>query len=299
MGYNEMKRRMGYNDATAQDRMIIQKQKTLKDNIARSYFGFSVTKPDIDDEKIYRVLITGVSNSLGDSETKKDISSFFEDGFKVGSIVHWLKTKSYWIIYEQEKSEIAYFQGKMIEAKNYQIITLDGKYSTWGSLSLSLAEGEEMFNETLLTYEETRMVLRIPDSVQNREVFGLDKKIRVLDTVWKIYNIDYISDPGIITIRGKRSFDSDIDVSIEEDNIVDNDNTYIDGPNIIAPFEKAVYTIKQGVNGAWSIPDNPNILKTINNDNSLTIIWNNARKRNDFTIAYGEHVKHIQVESLM
>ena len=298
MGYNEMKRRLEFADTGAQDRMIKNKKKTLKDTINRSYFGFDVTKPGEKIEKVYRVLITGVSNSLGDSETKKDISAFYEDDFKVGTVVHWLKTNSYWLIYEKEQSEIAYFQGKMIEAKSYQITTQDGKYSTWGSVSLTLSDEEKMFDRTLLTYEETAIKLRIPDSLENREVFGLDRKIKILDTTWKIYNIDYITDPGILVLRGNRSFDSDSDIQVVENNIV-NDNTYIDGPNSIIPFEEATYSIVGDIEGVWSIPDNPNIKKTINSDGTLTVIWNNARKRNDFTISYGEYTKDIIVESMV
>lgn len=298
MGFEEMQRRLNFVDKNAQARMVKNKQKTLKDTINRSYFGFDVTKPNESEDIKYRVLITGVSTSLGDSEIKKDISSFFEDKFKVGSVVHWLEPNSYWIVYEREQSEIAYFQGKMIEAKSYQITSADGKYSTWGSVVLSLKEEEKIFDRTLLTYEETTIKLRIPDDEQSRKVFGLGKKIKILDTTWKIYNMDYLSDPGILVLQGNRSFDSNSDITVEENNIV-NDNTYIDGPNSIIPFEKATYKAVGSIEGEWSIPENPNIIKTINNDGSLTIVWNNGRKRNDFTISYGGYSKDIRVESMV
>lgn len=302
MGLNEMMRRMNFNDMTAQSRMIKNKQKTLKDNIARSYCGFSVKKPMDNDNKIYRVHISDASALLVDnSETKKDISCFFEDDFHVGSIVHWLCNDSYWIICEKEENEIAYFQGKMVEARSFQIAASDVEYSTWGSLKLSLSEEDETFDRTLITYETTTITLRIPDTKKNREVFGLDKKIKVLDTTWKIYNLDYISNPGIILIKGKRNFDSnqaEEEITMTENNIV-SDNTYIDGPDSIVPFESATYRVKEGLDGIWSIPDNPNIIKTINSDNSITIVWNNGRKRNDFTIYYGEFSKDVKVESLL
>lgn len=302
MGLNEMMKRMAFNDMTAQTRMIKNKQKTLKDNIDRSYFGFSVKKPAEDDNKIYRVSISDATSlTIDNSETKKDISCFFEDGFHIGTIVHWLYNNSYWIICEKEENEIAYFQGKMVEASNFQIVAAGEEYSTWGSLKLSLSEEDEMFDKTLLTYETTTITLRIPDNKKNREVFGLDKKIKVLDTTWKIYNIDYISNPGIILIKGKRNFDSisiEEEITMTENNIV-SDNNYIDGPDSIVPFESATYRVKEGIDGIWSIPDNPNIIKTINNDNSITIVWNNGRKRNDFTIYYGEFSKVVKVESLL
>lgn len=300
MGFNELKQRIQYIDKNAQSRAVGIKQKVLQKAINQSYFGFEVTKPEISDEKKYKVLITSTSSSLGDSEAKKHISSFFEDKFEIGTIVHWLKTNSYWLIYESEKNEIAYFQGKMIEAKSYQIITDDGKVSTWGSISLTDLEGNDMFDRTLITREDSVLKIMIPSNEQNRKIFVTGKKIKVLDTLWKIYHVDYITKNGIIIIKAERNFDTNStdDLIINENNIV-NDNTYIDGPNFITPYEEVTYTISDGVEGEWSIPDNPNIIKTINNDGSLTIVWNNGRKRNDFTISYGEYSKDIIVKSLM
>ena len=78
-----------------------------------------------------------------------------------------------------------------------------------------------------------------------------------------------------------------------------NDNTYIDGPNFISPLERATYSIAKDIEGTWSIPDNKYIQKVINSDNSITLVWTNARKRNDFTIFYGNYSKEIHVKSLM
>lgn len=302
MGYEELQRRIRYIDSSGQDRAVKIKRKVLKKAMDRSYFGFDVTKPEINDIDTYKVLITGTTSSLGDSETKKDISSFFEDKIEIGTIIHWLKTDSYWLIYEREKSEIAYFQGKMIEAKNYQITTDDGKFSTWGSISLTEQSENDMFDKTLLTKEDSVLKIMIPNNKQNMEIFSIGKRIKVLDMMWKIFHVDYITKNGIVIIKAERNFDSlnnsDNDIIINENNIA-NDNTYIDGPNFITPYEKATYRVAKGIEGSWSIPDNLNITKIINDDGSLTIVWNNGRKRNDFTISYGDYSKDIIVKSLM
>ena len=132
-------KRMRFVATTEQDRAIKNKQMTLQDSINRSYFGFDVTKPEISDNIKYRVLITR------DDEDEQIISSFFEDNIKVGSIIHWLRTDTYWLVHEQNVNEIAYFEGKMIECKNFQI-TVDGeKFSTWGRIVFNSKTGEEMF----------------------------------------------------------------------------------------------------------------------------------------------------------
>ena len=302
MSLDLMAKRMaktGKTASNAQARMIARKQAVLKDAIYNSYFGMDIKRPDTKDtETSYRVLITASTSSLSDTETKKYISSFFEVGLDIGSVIYWERDNSYWLIYEKERNEIAYFLGKMIQAKNYQIATADGKFSTWGSIALTLSEQEQKFDRTLLMSEETDLKIMIPDNEQNRQAFTLDTKIKVLDTTWKIYNADYITRNGIITVKAKRNFDSVADIEMNENNIV-NDNTYIQGPNSIIPLEKVVYTVADGIEGTWAISDNPNIKKTINNDNSLEIVWTNSRKRNDFIISYGIYQKEIQVKSLM
>jgi hypothetical protein len=85
---------------------------------------------------------------------------------------------------------------------------------------------------------------------------------------------------------------------MNENNIV-NDNTYIDGPNFISPLEEAVYSIVGNIKGDWTIPDNKDLQKIINSDGSITLIWSNTRKRQDFVISYGDYSKEIHVQSLI
>lgn len=289
---NELyKKRMKFAHDSEQDRMIQNKKLVLKDAINRSYFGFDVTKPEISDNRRYRVLITR------DDEDEQILSSFFENDIKVGSIVHWLRTDTYWLVHEQNINEIAYFEGKMIECKNFQI-TVDGeKFSTWGRIVFTSKSGEEKFDKTLIITNQDSMEIWIPNTEMSLKVFKTGVKLKVLDQVWKVNSVDYISKNGILILKAEKTTDVP-DINIDENDVV-NDNTYIDGPNFIAPLEKATYYIVGNIEGDWSIPNNQYIQKTINSDGSITIVWTNARKRNDFTISYGEYSKEIHVKSLM
>lgn len=285
-------KRMRFVAATDQARAIKNKQMTLQDSINRSYFGFSVTKPEISENIKYRVLITR------DDEDEQIISSFFEDDIKVGSIVHWLWTDSYWLVHEQNKNEIAYFEGKMIECKNFKIIIGDDKFSTWGRIVLTSKTGEKTFDRTLIITDETGVQIWIPNTEINRDVFKLNTKFKILDQHWKVKEIDFISKNGILIIEAEKTTEDNIDYKLEENDIA-NDNTYIDGPNFITPLEKVTYFFRGEKEGDWSVSDNKYIQKIINNDGSITIIWTNARKRQDFTISYGDYSKEIHVQSLM
>ena len=285
------KKRMNFAHQNAQNRMIQNKKLVLKDSITHSYFGFDVIKPDENDRIKYRVLITR------DDEDEQIISSFFEDNIKVGSIIHWLRTDTYWLVHEQNINEIAYFEGKMIECKNFQI-TVDGeKFSTWGRIIFTSKTGEEMFDKTLIITNQDGMEIWVPNTEMSLEVFKIGVKLKVLDQTWKVNSVNYITKNGILILKAEKSTDVP-DITIDENDVV-NDNTYIDGPNFIAPLEKVTYYIVGNIEGDWSIPNNQYIQKTINSDGSLTIVWKNARKRNDFTISYGDYSKEIHVKSLM
>ena len=105
MSLDLMAKRMAKTGKTAdnaQARMIARKQAVLKDAIYNSYFGMDIKRPDTKDtETSYRVLITASTSGLSDTETKKYISSFFEVGLDIGSVIYWERDNSYWLIYEK------------------------------------------------------------------------------------------------------------------------------------------------------------------------------------------------------
>ena len=285
-------KRMRYIATSEQERAIKNKQMTLQDSINRSYFGFNVTKPELSDYLQYRVLITK------DDEDEQIISSFFEDDIKVGTIIHWLRTDTYWLVHEQNINEIAFFEGKMIECKNFQITVGEDKFSTWGRIVLTSKTGEETFDRTLVITDQTGLEIWVPHTQTSKEVFKLNTKFKILDTNWKVKEVDYLSKNGILIIKATKTTEDLTDYEINENDIV-NDNTYIDGPNFISPLENATYSIVGEIDGDWTISNNQYIQKTNNSDGSITIVWTNARKRNDFTIFYGNYSKEVHVKSLM
>ena len=150
------------------------------------YINFA--KPFEENDRIkYRVLITR------DDEDEQIISSFFEDNIKVGTIIHWLRTDTYWLVHEHNINQIAYFEGKMIECKNFQI-TVDGeKFSTWGRIVFTSKTGEEMFDKTLIITNQDSMEIWIPNTELNLSVFKTGVKLKVLDQTWKINSVNYIT----------------------------------------------------------------------------------------------------------
>jgi hypothetical protein len=64
-------------------------------------------------------------NKLSQDYDDKIISIGFEEEFKVGDIFEWVDTNTYWLIYLQETTELAYFRGN-IRKCTYQISWKEG-----------------------------------------------------------------------------------------------------------------------------------------------------------------------------
>ena len=275
-----------------QNRQVENKQKVLKSVIDSSYFGAEVVK-NSNEEKKFKVAITLNDSSDGD----KTISSFFKDEIKIGDIIYWIKTNTYWLVTNQEYGEIAFFQGRLEQCENYQIIGPDGKTKVFANIKVEPDTKVDKFNDNTMKFDTTTIVIKVPDNKVNNSLFKIESCIQIKGFTYRINNIDNISTDGIIVIYAKRDFDNNPTLFVEKEKI-ENDNDYIVGPKEIVPLEEAIYTVSSEIEGTWVISDNTNILKTINNDNSLKIIWKNTRKRNNFTISYGEYSKEIIVKSL-
>ncbi len=288
-----LKKRMEVSGILAQKQQIKDKQKVLDSVIKQSYFGANVVV-NSDEENLFRAAITMSDAGEGD----KVISAPFDKNLKLGDIVYWSETNSYWIITYQELSELAFFQGKMEQCENYQIIGPDGKTKVFANIKTTPKSSVKDANQAIIKLDETTIIIKIPDNEINSSLFKIETCIQIKGFTYKINNVDNISIDGILVIYAKRDYDNNPILFVEKQE-KENDNTYIIGSNKIVPFEESTYTISSSdIEGTWTVSDNTNVSKTINSDGSLTIIWKNGRKRNDFIISYGEYSKEIHVESL-
>lgn len=284
--------RLKHSKEYMQKNMIENKNKVLEDSVNSSYFGFNVTKPMESSQTYFKALIMETA-----AEDEKIVSTFFKYNVQVGTIIYWKYTNTYWIVYEQNLSEIAHFEGKMLKCKNYQITTEQGDFSTYARITAISEDEEQMFNKTLIVSDNSYLKIIIPYSDKAKEVLKLDTVLKILDKNWKIKTVNYIDVDGLMTIVAEQTAIGTANVTVEEGPKVDD--TYIEGPTYILPLEKVTYTVAENLVGEWSVSDNVNIKKIINSDNSLTLMWNNARKRSNFVISYGDYSKEIAVQSLM
>ena len=95
-----------------QERMIRDKRKTLSRALLYSYQAAYVKKLYDDNDTIERRALINPDKVKQDYD-EKIISIGFESNFKTGDIFQWLGTNTYWLIYLQDLTELAYFRGNI------------------------------------------------------------------------------------------------------------------------------------------------------------------------------------------
>lgn len=116
-----------------QERMIKDKRRSLDHAVWYSYQAAEVVKTDATDRKPVRALIN--PNKLKADYDDKIISVGYEYNFEVGTVFEWLGTKTYWLVYLQDLTELAYFRGD-IRKCTYEIAweDEDGLHSTYAAV---------------------------------------------------------------------------------------------------------------------------------------------------------------------
>ena len=92
-----------------QERMIRDKRRSLDWAVWHSYQAAEVVKISAADKKPVRALIN--PNKLKQDYDDKILSIGFEYEFQSGDVFEWLGTGTYWLIYLQDLTELAYFRG--------------------------------------------------------------------------------------------------------------------------------------------------------------------------------------------
>ena len=100
-----------------QERMIYDKRRSLDHALLFSYQGANISKVG-EEKKVFRALIN--PNKLKQDYDDKIISVGFEYGLAPGDVFEWLGTKTHWLIYLQDLTELAYFRGD-IRKCSYEI----------------------------------------------------------------------------------------------------------------------------------------------------------------------------------
>lgn len=312
---------------TQQDRMIRDKRRSLDKALLYSYqAGFvkkyrdewninDIPKEESLDQPPVRALINPDKNKQDYDD--KIISIGYEHGFKPGDIFEWVNTDTHWLIYLQDKTELAYFRGEIRRCR-YTIRFKDENgdwHTTYAAVrgpvetkinyiqknKISVDEPNHSLN-ILLPYNE--YTVKYFNRYANFYVVEDDRKI-----CWRVEASDWISTPGILEVVAveyyANKFEDDMENGvvgglIEEVGEINpaRIERLIVGETFIKP--KGIYEYKYtGLQtGEWYI-DTTKYPVEYNqvSDRILRLKWT-ASYSGQFEIIYGDTAKTVVVESL-
>lgn len=315
-----------------QSRMIQDKRRTLDKAVLYSYQGAFVKKyiqdyvPLMDNEQNQppvRALIN--PNKVKQDYDDKVISIGYEYNFEPGTVFEWCQTGTYWLIYLQDLTELAYFRGD-IRRCSYIIRWLDENNEekhTYAALRGPVETRINSIQKNGNVYDNPNYSLNmlIP---KNKDTLTWCKRYAKFllsdgeNTVcWRIEAVDSYSMKGVIEFTAVEYYINKEKDDVENE-LVDgkiptgeiltfaNVEQEIEGEGFIRPKKVYNYVFVGSMeNGTWGVDaDIPVIYKCSESDKGqpqIRIKWNSAYSGQfDLKFTNGENtvVKTIVVESL-
>ena len=297
-----------------QERMIKDKRRSLDRAVWYSYQGAEVIKTDAVDRTPARALIN--PNKLKPDYDDKVISIGYEYEFAPGTVFEWVGTNSFWIVYLQDLTELAYFRGD-IRRCSYQISWEDEdgeKHNVYAAVRGPV--------ETKINYIQKHGVsvdtpnhslhLLMPQNDGVLEYFKRYGKfyLQGYDTCWRVEATDAISMPGILEITAVEYYANETEDDIENGIVgglieeVQEPNTEevigtITGDTFIKPKRTYVYNYTGEDSASWNVDSKYPVELVVekNNPKQIIVKWT-AGYSGQFDLFYGEIKRTIVVESL-
>lgn len=302
-------RQMGGN--RQQERMIKGKRRSLDHAVWNSYQAAEVVKTDAEDRKPVRALIN--PNKLKQDYDDKIISVGYEYNFAPGTVFEWLGTKTYWLVYLQDLTELAYFRGD-IRKCSYEISweDEDGLHKTYAAVRGPVETKINFIQKHGISVDTPNHSLSIlmPKNNYTMNYFKRYSKFYLNgdDTCWRVEATDWISTPGILEVIAVEYYANETEDDIEagivggliaKDILPEDDSEIIEGDTFIKVKKSYKYTYLGNQAAVWTVdPKYPVILDYDKKDpRNITLTWTKSYS-GQFDLYYGSCKKTIVVESL-
>lgn len=335
-GLNDQSLRLGINGGfRQQERMIFDKRRSLDRALLFSYQGANIQKvsavapkEDIeftqistgDKPKIDRALINPDKNKMDYDD--KMVSVHFEDGYEPGDVFEWMGTNSYWLIYLQDMTELAYFRGA-IRRCSYSINWVDEDGNLNSSFAAVRGPVETKINfiqKHGISVDNPNYSLHIlmprTDAIvkyfQRYSKFYLQGCQEVAPKVcWRVEATDWISTPGIFELTAVEYYANESEDDIDQglvgtlkakpiDPNPEETSFFISGDTFIKPKKTYTYKFNGDIEiGRWSVQKDRPVRYSIDEDDPFTIyvMWDSTYS-GEFELKYATFTKKVVVESL-
>ena len=296
-----------------QDRMIKDKRRSLDRALVYSYQGADVRKIDSTSDDYVRALIN--PNKLKQDYDDKIISVGYEHHFECGDIFEWKGTETYWLIYLQDLTELAYFRGD-IRKCSHQINWEDenGKHSTYAAIRGPVETKINYIQKHGISVDNPNYSLNIllPKTADTLSYFQRYNKFYLADdelkVCWRIEAIDWLSMPGVLEINAVEYYANEFEDNLEDGTVgslktepINPNNSFIEdtiiGETFIKPKREYEYEYIGNLVGKWSVKENYPI-ELIQDGKKVKLRWLNTYS-GQFDLIYADCFKKtIVVQSL-
>ena len=296
-----------------QNRMIKDKRRSLDRALVYSYQGADVRKIDSTSDDYVRALIN--PNKLKQDYDDKIISVGYEHHFECGDIFEWKGTETYWLIYLQDLTELAYFRGD-IRKCSHQINWEDenGKHSTYAAIRGPVETKINYIQKHGISVDTPNYSLNIllPKTADTLSYFQRYNKFYLADdelkVCWRIEAIDWLSMPGILEINAVEYYANEFEDNLEDGTVgtlktepINPNNNFVEdtivGETFIKPKREYEYEYIGNLVGKWSIKENYPI-ELIQDGKKVKLRWLNTYS-GQFDLIYANCFKKtIVVQSL-
>ena len=296
-----------------QNRMIKDKRRSLDRALVYSYQGADVRKIDSTSDDYVRALIN--PNKLKQDYDDKIISVGYEHHFECGDIFEWKGTETYWLIYLQDLTELAYFRGD-IRKCSHQINWEDenGKHSTYAAIRGPVETKINYIQKHGISVDTPNYSLNIllPKTADTLSYFQRYNKFYLADdelkVCWRIEAIDWLSMPGVLEINAVEYYANEFEDNLEDGTVgtlktepINPNNSFIEdtivGETFIKPKREYEYEYIGNLVGKWSVKENYPI-ELIQDGKKVKLRWLNTYS-GQFDLIYANCFKKtIVVQSL-
>lgn len=320
-----------------QDRMIKDKRRSLDRATLYSYQGalikrqiydFTPTMEGVKEADPVRALIN--PNKLKADYDEKILSTGFENGFKAGDVFEWCNTGTYWLIYLQDLTELAYFRAN-IRRCSYEIQWDDEdgtRQRTYIALRGPVETKIDYIQKHGISVDNPNYSLNIlmPKNIVTLKKFKRYSKFYLQGLVegednvcWRVEAIDSFSSPGILEVNATEYYANETEDDLKNGIVgslitkpIDpngSEKQEIIGETFIKPKKTYIYSIDNSLYGNWYVSNKkfPIIMEPFEDEkgrNSIKIKWNSSYS-GQFDLWFGDadgplldYKKTIVVESL-
>lgn len=297
-----------------QERMIKDKRRSLDYAVWNSYQAAEVVRVDAENRKPVRALIN--PNKLKQDYDDKIISVGFEYNFKCGDVFEWLGTKTHWLVYLQDLTELAYFRGD-IRKCSYQIAweDEDGVHTTYAAVRGPVETKINFIQKHGISVDTPNHSLSIlmPKNEYTMNYFKRYSKFYLQgdDTCWRVEATDWISTPGVLEVIAVEYYanetEDDVDAGIVGgliEPIKDPNEGTVDEMDIIGEtFIKVKKLYDYEFNGTkadeWYVDKKypVELIPDPTDPRRVSVRWVSSYS-GQFELLYGDYSKTIVVESL-